>query len=303
MDLFPILVGLLVAGTLMSVVFYFQGKSPGVRKRLPLVTKSDMVRTEVGKHYLPMPLIRKLEDIFGLRKDNPRIKELKLTLLRAGFTSDRAVSVVMGFKLGLPLVLPILASQFLFKQEMSKINLLLAFYVLFVSGYFLPNLVLGRLVESRKKKIRGGLPDTLDLMVVCVEAGQGLNAALKRVAEEMMFIHPTIAQEVLMVNLEISAGMDREQALRNLGDRTGLDEMISLCNILIQSERFGTSIAQTLRVQSDILRTSRRQKLEELAAKTPVKLLFPLLLLILPAIMVVILGPAVIRISENLFKQ
>jgi tight adherence protein C len=302
MDLLPMLVGLLVAGTIMSVVFYFQRESSGVHKRLSLATKSDLVRTEVEKHYLPLSLLNKLEEVLGLKKDSARMKELKLTLLRAGFTSDRAMSIFMGFKLGLPLTLPILVSHFLFKQEMSKINLLLAFYVLFVSGYYLPNLVLSRLVESRKKKIKEGLPDALDLMVVCVEAGQGLNAALKRVAEEMMLLHPTIAQELLMVNLEISAGMDREQALRNLGDRTGLDEVVSLCNILIQSERFGTSIAQTLRVQSEILRTNRRQKLEELAAKTPVKLLFPLLLLILPAIMVVILGPAVIRISENLFQ-
>lgn len=302
MDLFPILVGLLVAGTIISVVFYFQGGSSGVHKRLSLATKSDLVRTEVEKHYLPLSLLNKLEEVLGLKKDSARMKELKLTLMRAGFTGDRARSIFMGFKLGLPLALPILVSHFLFKQEMSKINLLLAFYVLFVSGYYLPNLVLSRLVESRKKKIKEGLPDALDLMVVCVEAGQGLNAALKRVAEEMMLLHPTISQELLMVNLEISAGMDREQALRNLGDRTGLDEVVSLCNIMIQSERFGTSIAQTLRVQSDILRTNRRQRLEELAAKTPVKLLFPLLLLILPAIMVVILGPAVIRISENLFQ-
>ena len=302
MDLLPILVGLLLAGTLISVVFYFQGGKSGVRERLSLATKSDMVRTQVEKHYLPLSVVNKLEEVLGLKKDSARMKELKLTLLRAGFSSDRAMSIFMGFKLGLPLVLPILASHFLFKQEMSEINLLLAFYVLFMSGYYLPNLVLARLVESRKKKIKEGLPDSLDLMVVCVEAGQGLNAALKRVAEEMLLLHPTIAQELLMVNLEIHAGMDREQALRNLGDRCGLDEVVSLCNILIQSERFGTSIAQTLRVQSDILRSNRRQKLEELAAKTPVKLLFPLLLLILPAIMVVILGPAVIRISENLFQ-
>jgi tight adherence protein C len=139
-------------------------------------------------------------------------------------------------------------------------------------------------------------------MVVCVEAGQGLNAAMKRVAEEMQLSDPCLAGEILQVNLEINAGAERDRALRNLAERTGVDEVASLCNILIQSDRFGTSIAQALKVQSDTLRTTRRQKLEELAAKTPVKLVFPLLLFIFPAILVVILGPAVIRISENLLK-
>ena len=139
-------------------------------------------------------------------------------------------------------------------------------------------------------------------MVVCVEAGQGLNAAIKRVGDELRFAKPVLAKELLQVNLEVAAGQEREQALRNLGERTGVEEVISLCNILIQSDRFGTSIANTLKIQSDVVRTTRRQKLEELAAKTPVKLVFPLLLFIFPAIMVVILGPAAIRISETLLK-
>lgn len=303
MDLFSLLVGLLVAGAILCGVFFFRFGGSRTRQRLLQSTKSDLVRTEVKRHYLPALLVNKLEELLGLKRDSARMKELKVTLARAGYTSDRAASIVVGFKLGLPLALPILASNFLFSQNMSKLHLLAAFYFLFVSGYFLPNLVLNHLVEARKKKLKGELPDALDLMVVCVEAGQGLNAAMKRVAEELMSTHPTIAQEVLMVNLEINAGMEREQALRNLGERTGLEEMISLCNILIQSERFGTNISQTLRVQSDIMRTNRRQKLEEKAAKTPVKLLFPLMLLVLPAIVVVILGPAIIRISENLFKQ
>jgi tight adherence protein C len=109
---------------------------------------------------------------------------------------------------------------------------------------------------------------------------------------------PIIARELLLVNLEIMAGLEREQALRNLGERTGVDELISLCNILIQSDRFGTSVGQALKTHSDFMRTTRRKKLEELAAKTPVKLVFPLLLFIFPAIMVVVLGPAIIRISE-----
>jgi tight adherence protein C len=144
------------------------------------------------------------------------------------------------------------------------------------------------------------LPDALDLLVVCVEAGQGLNAALKRVADDLKLSNPALSKEMALVNLEINAGLERETALRNLADRTGVEEVASLCSMLIQSDRFGTSMAQALKVQSETLRTNRRQRLEELAAKTPVKLVFPLLLFIFPALMVVIIGPAAIRIMENL---
>jgi tight adherence protein C len=136
--------------------------------------------------------------------------------------------------------------------------------------------------------------------VVCVEAGQGLNAAMKRVSDDLNLSNPILAREMSMVNLEMSAGLEREQALRNLADRTGVDDVASLASMLIQADRFGTSLAQSLKVQSETLRTTRRQRLEELAAKTPVKLVFPLLLFIFPALMVVIIGPAAIRIMENL---
>jgi tight adherence protein C len=155
-------------------------------------------------------------------------------------------------------------------------------------------------VETRQHKIKEGLPDALDLLVVCVEAGQGLNAAMKRVSDDLSLSNPILAREMSLVNLEISAGLERETALRNLAERTGVDDVASLTSMLIQADRFGTSLATSLKVQSETLRTTRRQKLEELAAKTPVKLVFPLLLFIFPALMVVIIGPAAIRIMENL---
>ena len=120
-----------------------------------------------------------------------------------------------------------------------------------MAGYLIPSLVLKQLAARRKTQIRESLPDALDLMVVCVEAGQGLNAAIKRVGDDLRLTNPILSQEMLQVNLEISAGVEREQALRNLGERTGVDEVISLCNILIQSDRFGTSVANTLKIQSD----------------------------------------------------
>lgn len=191
----------------------------------------------------------------------------------------------------------------LWGQGINKIYLVGIFYLLFIGGYYFPTLILGRLVESRQKKIRQALPDALDLLVVCVEAGQGLNAALKRVSDDFMVSSPALAKELNLVNLEINAGLEREQALRNLADRTGVEELASLCSILIQSDRFGTSVSAALKVQSETLRTTRRQKLEEMAAKTPVKLIFPLIMFIFPAIMVVILGPAVIRVMETLMKK
>jgi len=175
--------------------------------------------------------------------------------------------------------------------------------ILCALGYFLPNFILNRMISSRQYKIKESLPDALDLLVVCVEAGQGLDAAIKRVAEDLQESSPIISQELLLVNLETMAGLERQQALKNLGERTGVEELISLCNVLIQSERFGTSIAQALKTQSDYMRTARRQRLEGLAAKTPVKLVFPMLLFIFPAIMVVLLGPAVIQLSEFFSKS
>jgi len=202
--------------------------------------------------------------------------------------------------LGLSLAVPILVIPWLFHRGFPLIFLVAGFFLLAVLGYFLPTLILSHLVEARKRKIKEGLPDALDLLVVCVEAGQGLTAAMKRVSDELQFSNPVLAKELNLVNLEINAGLEREVALRNLAERTGVEEVASLTSMLIQADRFGTSLAQSLKVQSETLRTTRRQKLEELAAKTPVKLVFPLLLFIFPALMVVIIGPAIIRIMENL---
>ncbi|MFZ5450017.1 MAG: type II secretion system F family protein [Thermodesulfobacteriota bacterium] len=248
--------------------------------------------------FLSADLIKKLENHLNLGKDSTRIKELQKRLIQAGIYNDRAIPVFFGVKLGLLLVLPMVV-LFFWWGETDRRGLLIAGSIgLLTLGYILPDLILDHLVKARQQKIREALPDALDLMVVCVEAGQGLNAAIKRVSDDLMASSPIMARELLMVNLEIMAGLEREQALKNLGERTGVDELISLCTILIQSDRFGTSIAQALKTQSDFMRTSRRKKLEELAAKTPVKLVFPLLLFIFPAIIVVVLGPAVIRISE-----
>jgi tight adherence protein C len=147
-------------------------------------------------------------------------------------------------------------------------------------------------ISSRKDKIQRGLPDALDLMVVCVEAGTGLDAALNRTAEEMKKTNSVLAEELGLVNLEIRAGKTRQDALKNLAWRTDLEDISNLTTLLIQTERFGTSIAQALRVHSDFMRTKRFQRAEELAQKMPIKLLFPLVLFILPMFFLITLGPA-----------
>jgi tight adherence protein C len=167
-------------------------------------------------------------------------------------------------------------------------------------GYLLPNIVLARLEKRRQHKIRLSLPDALDLLVVSVEAGLGLDQAMQRVGEELVFAHPELCEELRLINFELRAGKARSEALHNLGERTGVDDVISLVAMLVQTDKFGTSIAKSLRVHSDTLRTKRRQRAEEAAAKTGVKMVFPLVLCIFPAIWVVTLGPAAIKIVQVL---
>lgn len=174
------------------------------------------------------------------------------------------------------------------------------FFTLFAAlmGWMLPFVYVNRRVKKRQLEIQKALPDTLDLMVVCVEAGLGLNQALVRVSEEVDRICPEMSDELTVVNLEIRAGTPRVDALRHLADRTGVEDVRSLVSMLIQTDRFGTSVADSLRVHADTLRTKRMQRAEEKAAKTTVKMLFPLILFIFPAIFVAILGPSVFIFRE-----
>jgi tight adherence protein C len=167
-------------------------------------------------------------------------------------------------------------------------------------GYILPPFIVGSKLKNRQKEMQKALPDALDLMVVCVEAGLALNQAMVRVAEEIHRLSPVLSEQISLMNLEIRAGTPREEAFRNLGERTGVQDIKSLMAMLIQTDRFGTSIATALRVHADTLRTKRRQRAEEAAAKTTIKLVFPLVLFIFPAMFVVIIGPGLIQIVEAL---
>ncbi|MGA7754437.1 MAG: type II secretion system F family protein [Candidatus Sulfotelmatobacter sp.] len=167
-------------------------------------------------------------------------------------------------------------------------------------GFFLPRFMLKRMIRDRQNRIRLGLPDALDLTVICVEAGLALDQALMRVGQDLHHAHPDLSDEFHLVNLEMRAGKPRAEALRNLVERTGVDDIRSLVGTLIQTDRFGTSVAQALRVHSDSLRTERRQRAEEQAAKTTIKMVPPLVIFVLPSIIFVTIGPAVIELIRQL---
>jgi len=173
----------------------------------------------------------------------------------------------------------------------------------FVVGFFLPRYVLRKMIASRQRLIRWGLADALDLMVVSVEAGLGLNAAMMKVSSELKDVHPDVSDEFEIANLEIRVGRERDEALRNLAERTGVDDLTSLVAMLIQTDRFGTSIAKALRVFSDSMRTKRRQRAEQEAQKAAVKLLFPLACFLFPTLFIAILGPAALNLMDVLDRM
>jgi tight adherence protein C len=222
--------------------------------------------------------------------------KLRLRLTQAGFRKDEALPIFFGIRIAFAGGLFLLLSTPL----IVKPNPMMALGGV-LAGYLLPGMVLARFAKRRQHRIRLSLADALDLLVVSVEAGLGLDQALMRVATELSSAYPDLADELKLVNLELRAGKARSEALRNLADRTGVDDLSSLVTMLIQTDKFGTSIAQSLRVYSDTLRTKRRQRAEEAAAKTGVKMVFPLVFCIFPAVWVVTIGPAAIKIVRVLF--
>jgi tight adherence protein C len=226
--------------------------------------------------------------------------ELRRRLVRGGFQSPGAPAVYWGIRIALPLAL--MAATLLFVPFAGTIGLL--FGVLAAGfGWLAPSFYLDTRIRKRQKELRLALPDTLDLLVTTVEAGLGLNQAMVRVAQEISQVSPQMAQELTLVNLEIRAGKSREESLRALGDRSGVEDLRSLATMLIQTDRFGTSVVQALRVHADTMRVKRKQRAEEEAAKTAVKILFPLLVFIFPALFVVLMGPAAINIYRTLIQQ
>ena len=230
---------------------------------------------------------------------------IRLRFAHAGIRNAAAAPAFFGVKTLLTLGLPLLGFVLLTLSgsPLTGNTLLFAMLALAALGYYGPNLVLSQRVAARQRDIFESFPDALDLMTVCVEAGLGTKAAMMRVAEDLQFKSPALADELRIVNLELRAGADRERALRNLAIRTGVEEVDGFVSMISQAERFGTSIAASLRIHSDMLRTRRRQRAEEAAAKIALKLLFPLIFCIFPSLMVVLMGPAMIQIYRVLLPS
>ena len=233
----------------------------------------------------------------SLPEDGWEESPIRIRFINAGWRKSSAPALFYAAKTGLALLLPLLAYLLLRHGEH---NLLLWLVLAAALGYYLPDLWLKHCLKERQREIFETFPDALDLMTVCVEAGLAMDAALARVAQEIGMKSEILAEELQLVTLELRAGSAKDKALRNLALRTGVEDVDALVTLLIQAERFGTSIAASLRVQSDELRTKRRQRAEETAAKIALKLLFPLIFFIFPSLLVVLMGPALLQIRRAL---
>jgi tight adherence protein C len=227
---------------------------------------------------------------------------LKTKMANAGFRSDAAPMVYSGIRIVALAVFLLISIALFVPTGFSMGRKVMFIAILTLAGFYLPSMVLWYLRSKRQEDIFLTLPDALDLLVVCVESGLGLDAAMRKVTEEMGAHAKTISEEFSLANFQLQMGRPRREVLHDLGVRTGVDDVKSLAAILIQADRFGSSIAQALRVQSDAMRTRRKQIAEEKAAKTAVQLLFPLILFIFPGVFVVLVGPAAINIMESLLK-
>lgn len=233
------------------------------------------------------------------RKD---LGEVRLFLLQAGFTDPGAPAIYWASRVTLAALFTVIALTVVPLLNFSGPMLGLAVLWLGGLGWIFPTFYVRSKLKARQKDLQKALPDMLDMLVVCVEAGLGLNQAMVRVADEIDHVSSIMAEQLALVNLEMRAGTARDEALKNFADRTGLTDIKSLVGMLIQTDRFGTSVADALRVHSDTMRTKRRQRAEEAAAKTTIKLVFPLVLFVFPAMFVVVLGPSVIAIYRMFSK-
>lgn len=232
-----------------------------------------------------------------------QVSAQRARFMRAGLHGASTPMFFFAAKTMLAIVLPLLALLALRLQhvQLETINLWIVILASATLGLYIPNMLLALRTRHRQREIFEAFPDAVDLMVVCVEAGIGLDAAIGRTAAEMEIRSQVMAEELQLVAAEMRVGASREQALRNLATRTGIEEVSSFVAMLIQADRFGTSIADSLRVQSDTLRVKRRQRAEEQAAKLPTKLLFPLIFCIFPSLLLVLLGPSMVQVYRVLF--
>src|SRR5580692_466509 len=238
-------------------------------------------------------VVKRFENL--MPKSENEVSVVKKRLILAGYRNENAIKIFYGSKVLLPLFLALVAMV----SGLASLGPFFVYLVALGGGFLAPDFWLGKKIKKRQKKLTRGLPDVLDLLVICMEAGLSLDQATSRCAEELHDSQPEICDELGLVVLEQRAGRARSEAWKNMADRTGVDSLRNLVSMLVQTEQFGTSIAKMLRVHSDTLRVQRIQMVEELASKTSVKLVFPLVLFIFPALFLVTLGPAAIVMAES----
>lgn len=288
-------VSLLVAAAAMAMA---PRSAVMIERRLGELRTSASLSVGDTSSYRPavMKMLKRLGEVAP--NSASEMGKLQHRLVAAGYRGGEALPVFIGIRVSVALAGFLAFSTPLLIRPSILFGLAAA-----ALGYLVPAMALARLAAARQRRIQLALADALDLLVVSVEAGLGLDQALQRVGDELAATHVDLADELRLVNLELRAGKARPEALRNLAERTGVDDLSSLVAVLVQTDKFGTSVAQSLRVHSDTLRTKRRQRAEETAAKTGVKMVFPLVFCIFPAIWVVTIGPAAIRFVQVLFPM
>lgn len=311
-DTLKILTILLSGAAVASIVFALYNwvvNNTALKKRFTQLVRQDRVPTDLslsrtaGTHKVTafIDILSKL----SLPEKGWENSNAQLRFLRAGIRNKIVPQYYYAAKSLLTLVAPVVLVLFFYFTR-PQISFQLAFFFVLLTAavcYYLPEFLLHYITQKRIERMRNGLPDMIDLMVICTEAGMGLDAAIARISSEMARTNPDLAQEFYLSVLEMRAGATRIEALRNLALRSQLEDMADLVSMLVQADKFGTGLAESLRIQSDMMRSRRTQRAEELAAKIPVKMLLPLGLFLFPTLMLVLLGPAIIQIIETFSNQ
>ncbi len=302
----PWLVGLLAAA---AVVMLGAALATGARGPEPVRRRLQELGGSPGRRQALAGGLRRLLTRLLSRLAAPakprqgwQASKLRQDLVAAGYRGPQALNIFLGLRVVFCLVAPPLLLTLPAVQKLPPLGLFGALAAGAWSCFLLPGFWLEGRIKNRRRRITRELPEVLDLLVIGVEAGLGLDAAVKRVAREVSLSCPVLSQELKLMALELKVGIPRQMALKNLAQRTACDQVSSLVTMLIQADRFGVSVGRSLRIHSETVRTKRRQQLEEQAAKVPLKLLFPVLFLIFPAIMAVMAGPAIIKVSESILK-
>lgn len=297
---------------LLTVVIFFvlamalatAGLKTYVRPKEAMERVAGVGGSEAMPSHPSLAMHEVIKKLGNLIPQSPKdVTVMQRRLIRAGVRNPSALKLLYGAKVTLGIALPLVTAVSIAGMSSDAGNKVVAILAAAAFGFFGPNIYVDRLSARRQHEIARGLPNALDLLVVCVESGLGLDQAILQVSKELDAAHPEISEEFGMVNLELKAGKRRVEALRNLAERTGVDDLKKLVAVLIQADRFGTGVAQSLRAHADFMRVQTRQVAEEKAAKLGVKLIFPIFFCILPSLFVVTVGPIAVKIVRELIPM